>query len=812
VKHRSKWSELTEYTLLAGTGVGTLAAVLTQQFLYAASPLSLYLLLNLMNRRRADQLTLESADAAISQVDRKLTENIDLLQQQTKSLPSFLDLATLRKTALQENEAAIARLQQETAEKFSQFEEQNLGAVQQDLHQLQEQYSQIGESISTITTNLKGLADNTRVGQLEETVTQLKTEVSQLREDLQRLTDDQRSTNTRALQDQINHLNRRINSLPQPFDASALKQDIESLLKVSSDMVSRRELARLASQIEKLNQQQQTLEQAIVPTKVASAILRKRLDGIATKLNSQTPEQPLHPQAVADDIDALRQTVQTLEDRLGQIPKADHAHLKGELQTVAEAHLDKLQQQLQTVQQFTQSLEQQQQTLRQYVDRLPQLLDFKALQNQLRFLAQRIDGTENGLTNVQRWVEENVQSQMQDINQQLQTLHPPSSYGLVLDFKPSADSDHSGSGRLHATRAVLEEALDVAEGRLVVVWSHPDQGAINESLMQKFRAFLDRKGCLDIGWGHLQDAYGDRSPRFIHQRWSNDSTVKTFLQDSLNQLAQLKKDYPGQFRFKVLGTNENFLVCDRTFAILGIHPIVETNQDFPEVGVGLRTTDTQIIQQLINRFDNPLLDPQDASAYFNRAATRFELGDKAGAVHDYTRVLQIDPQDDLAYNNRGVARFELGEKQAALQDFERSLHLNSNQVSAYCNRGTMRSDAGDKLGAIEDYCYAIQADPNCVIAYFYRGLERSRLGNKLGAMHDYGEVIHIDSQNPNAYLYRGLAAIKLGQNQAALVDLNQAATLFANQGDRANHQQTLKTIARLRKALEAELSRSLIVH
>jgi Flp pilus assembly protein TadD/predicted nuclease with TOPRIM domain len=811
VKHRSKWSELTEYTLLAGTGVGTLVAVLTQQFLYAASPLSLYLLLNLMNRRRADQRTLESADAAISQVDRKLTENIDLLQQQTKSLPSFLDLATLRKTVLQENEAAIARLQQETAEKFSQFEAQNLGAVQQDLHQLHEQYNQIGASISTITTNLKGLADNTRVGQLEETVTQLTTEVSQLREDLQRLTDEQRSSNTRTLQDQINHLNRRINSLPQPFDASALKQDIDSLLKVSSDMVSRRELARLASQIEKLHQQQQTLEQTVVPTRVASAILRKRLDGIATKLNAQTPEQPLYPQTVADDIDELRQTVQTLEDRLSQIPKTD-ADLKDELQTVAETHLDKLQQQLQTVQQFTQTLEQQQQTLRQYVDRLPQLLDFKALQNQLRFLAQRIDGTESGLTNVQRWVEENVQSRIEDINQQIQTLHPPSSYGLVLDFKPPADIDQPGSGKLHASRAVLEEALDVAEGRLVVVWSHPDQGTINEELMQKFKAFLDRKGCLDIGWGHLQDAYSDRSPRFIHQRWSNNSTVKTFLQDSLNQLAQLKKDYPGQFRFKVLGTNENFLVCDRTFAILGIHPIAESNQDFPEVGVGLRTTDTQIIQQLINRFDNPLLDPQDASAYFNRAATRFELGDKAGAVHDYTRVLQIDPQDDLAYNNRGVAQFELGEKQAALQDFERSLRLNQNQVAAYCNRGTIRSDTGDKLGAIEDYCYAIQADPDCAIAYFYRGLERSRLGNKLGAMHDYSEVIRIEPQNPNAYLYRGLAAIKLGQNQAALVDLNQAAILFANQGDRTNHQQTLKTIARLQKALEAELSRSLIAH
>jgi Flp pilus assembly protein TadD/archaellum component FlaC len=810
VKHRSQWREIAEYGLLAGVGAGAVASFFTKQILYAASPLSLYLLLNLMNRRRADQLIQQSSETAVSRLDQKLTENIDLLQQQTRSLPSFLDLATMRKTVLQENEAAIARLQEETAHKFVNLEEQHLGAVQQDLQQLQAQYNQVGESISTITTNLKDLASNTQVEKLEEVVTGLQTEVSQLRQDLQKLADEHRQNNGRALQEQINQLNRRINNLPQPFDASALRQDVDSLIKVSSDMVSRRELARLAAQVEKLNQQQQTLEQSVAPTRVASAILRKRLDGITTKLNAQSsiPQS----QDVSEEIETLRQTVNTLEQRLSQLPTVDPTTLKGELQMVAETHIDKLQQQLNTVQQFAQNLEQQQQTLRKYVDHLPQLLDFTALQNQLRFLANRIDGTESGLASMQTWVEESVQSRMQDIREKLQTMQPASSYGLVLDFKRPSASELEDTGKVYGSRAVLEEALDLAEGRLVVVWSHPDQGAIDDGLMQKFKAFLDRKGCLDIGWGHLQDAYQDRVPHFIHQRWSSNTTEKVFLQNALNQLAQLKKAYPGQFRFKVLGTNENFLVCDRSFAILGIHPISASHQELPEVAVGLRTTDTQIIQQLINRFDNPLLDPQDAGAYFNRAATRFELGDKAGAMNDYTRVLQIDPKDDLAYNNRGVARFELGEKQAALQDFEQSLRLNPNNMAAYCNRGTMRSEAGDKLGAIEDYCYATQADPDCAIAYFYRGLERSRLGNKLGAVHDYSEVIRIDPQNASAYLYRGLAEIKLGQKQAAIVDLNQAAELFASQGDAVNHQEALNTIARLQRALEVELSRSLVAN
>ncbi|NJR71101.1 MAG: hypothetical protein HC771_22565 [Synechococcales cyanobacterium CRU_2_2] len=46
-----------------------------------------------------------------------------------------------------------------------------------------------------------------------------------------------------------------------------------------------------------------------------------------------------------------------------------------------------------------------------------------------------------------------------------------------------------------------------------------------------------------------------------------------FLQSLLRQLAQIKKQHPDQFRFKILGTHENFVVCDRSFAGLGVHPM-----------------------------------------------------------------------------------------------------------------------------------------------------------------------------------------------------------------------------------------------
>jgi tetratricopeptide (TPR) repeat protein/predicted nucleic acid-binding Zn-ribbon protein len=814
VKNRN-WLDLAEYATLAGTGVGAIATLLTKQILYTATPLSLFLLLSLVNRRRVEQLTQQKTTVAISRVDQRLSINLKQLQQQTRTLPSFEDLAALRQNVLQNSHDAIARLQYETTQRIEAIETHSLGKVRYDISHLKNQYNHVGESLSNITSRLHRLTDISRVEHLEGSVSQLRLELAELRSSLETFTNEQKQFSTRTLQEQISHLQRRLNQLPQPFDASALKQDIASLMKVAGDMVSRRELARLAAQVEKLSQQNQALEQTIAPTRVTHTIFKKQLDSLHTRLNHQQSEQTptLSPQLEAGVIEDLQQTVNHLEQRLNHLPAADPSSLRAEIQGIAETHMGNLQQQLDTVQQFAQNLERQQQTLRDCINHLPKLLDFSGLQNQLKFLTHRIDGAESGIARMQIWVEESLQNRIEEMNQQLQKVQPATNYGLVLDFKGNQSAAGQANNEVesaHSSRTVLEEALESAQTQIVLVWSRPDQGMLDPGVIQKFQSFLDRGGCLDIGWGRLEETLKGRSPRFLNQRWGIDSHEKQLLRDALNQLAQLKQDYPNQLRFKLLGTDENFLICDRTFAVLGIHPFAVQETDLPEVAIGLRTTDTQVIQQLINRFEDPMLNPGDANAYFNRAITRYDLGDKNGAIADYTEVLNINPDDHIACNNRGIAFYDLEDKTAAISDFEAALHLNPENTAAYYNRGTIRSEQGDKLGAIEDYSYATQVDPDCAIAYFYRGLERSRLGNKLGAIYDYSEVIRIEPENANAYLYRGLAQIKIGDKTAAIADLSEAARLFARAGDRDNHQQALATISRLKRALTTDRGPKLV--
>jgi tetratricopeptide (TPR) repeat protein len=468
---------------------------------------------------------------------------------------------------------------------------------------------------------------------------------------------------------------------------------------------------------------------------------------------------------------------------------------------MVDTHLGKLQQQFTNVQQFTQSLDRQQKDLCEWINRLPQILDSSALQSQMKYLTTRLEWSETTLADLQNQVHA-------VINQGEQPIQSNSEYELVFNLKSA--HPHSKAEPLSSSRALLEDALEKAQSRVIIVFPYPDRTLLDADLISKFKAFLDRKGCLDLGWGHLGDLHESDHPRYIHdypfrelrsQRSSTPSIEKSFLKNILGELTQLKRSYPKQFRFKVLGTDENFLVCDQTYGILGAHPVATTSAAFPEVAVGLRTTRSDVVKGLIDRFDNPTLNANDAVAYYNRAITRYELGDKSGAMADYSEVVRIDPAHAIAYNNRALVRYELGNKEGAIADFNRALLINSRNCVTYCNRGVVRLELGDKVGAIEDYTDAIQIDPHCPIAYLQRGLARLKLGHKTGAVEDFSAMIRLDNQDAIAYFHRGTARSGLGDKTGAIRDFKEAAWLFSAQGNQEKYQKAIAAVNKLRKRL-----------
>ena len=169
-----------------------------------------------------------------------------------------------------------------------------------------------------------------------------------------------------------------------------------------------------------------------------------------------------------------------------------------------------------------------------------------------------------------------------------------------------------------------------------------------------------------------------------------------------------------------------------------------------------------------------------AAFYTNRGIVRSELGDKQGAIDDFTLAIKINPNDALAYNNRGLVRSELGDKPGAIDDFNQAIKINPNYALAYNNRGNVRDDLGDKPGAIDDYTQAIKFNPNYARAYYNRGIVRNELGDKPGAIDDYNQAIKFNPNDAQAYGNRGNVRSELGDKQGAIDDFNQAIKINPN--------------------------------
>ena len=68
-------------------------------------------------------------------------------------------------------------------------------------------------------------------------------------------------------------------------------------------------------------------------------------------------------------------------------------------------------------------------------------------------------------------------------------------------------------------------------------------------------------------------------------------------------------------------------------------------------------------------------DPNDATAYHNRAFARGLAGDVDNAIADYSRVIEIAPENASAYVNRGRAYANKGEYTHAVADQTRAQEL-----------------------------------------------------------------------------------------------------------------------------------------
>ncbi|WP_107668260.1 tetratricopeptide repeat protein [Cyanothece sp. BG0011] len=76
----------------------------------------------------------------------------------------------------------------------------------------------------------------------------------------------------------------------------------------------------------------------------------------------------------------------------------------------------------------------------------------------------------------------------------------------------------------------------------------------------------------------------------------------------------------------------------------------------------------ETLQKIENTSQVIRTNPQGVDAYYERGLSHQKLGDKTGAIEDYTEALHLDSTYAKAYHNRGILLAEMGNKKQAVED------------------------------------------------------------------------------------------------------------------------------------------------
>jgi tetratricopeptide (TPR) repeat protein len=137
---------------------------------------------------------------------------------------------------------------------------------------------------------------------------------------------------------------------------------------------------------------------------------------------------------------------------------------------------------------------------------------------------------------------------------------------------------------------------------------------------------------------------------------------------------------------------------------------------------------------------------------YNQGLEKAKQKDYAGAIADFTQVLQADPYFTTAYIKRGLAYF----------------------------------NSGATLQAVSDYTQALKLDDQNAEAYYFRALARLTLKNLPSSLEDVEKSISLNFNYAAAYDLRGIIKRKEGFIQEAIANFKKAAELYLEQKDAEN--------------------------
>ncbi|MFM6266822.1 MAG: tetratricopeptide repeat protein, partial [Dolichospermum sp.] len=223
-----------------------------------------------------------------------------------------------------------------------------------------------------------------------------------------------------------------------------------------------------------------------------------------------------------------------------------------------------------------------------------------------------------------------------------------------------------------------------------------------------------------------------------------------------------------------------------------------------------------VVYRELNQLDKALvainaairLEPNNPNLYNQKYLVLSNLKKYKEAAAAINKAIELSPRAAFYYN-RGIVRNDLGDKQGAIDDYTQAIKINPNLALAYSNRGIVYHQQGNYIAAISEYNQAIAKDANSLAAVNNIGLIKYEQGDKETAIKQWQKAMKIDNKSAEPILALAVALYTKGEQQQAYqlaetalkLDKNFADTNFLKKnlwGDKiiADAQKLLSTLPR----------------
>ncbi|MBO1351473.1 MAG: hypothetical protein EBE86_030760 [Hormoscilla sp. GUM202] len=317
MENNRKWLEVAEYISIIGSAVGAGLAVILEHVAYVAAPVSLALLLNLLNRQKLEQQYSKSNSPETSLVTQQLSQDIEALRSSILAMAA--DVAFNRiEESIEELSAEITINQTRLQDRMDALEAIDINEIQEPISQLRNQSSYLLESIANILQRLENVPATEKFDSAESRLTRMITEMTTaeslhleaMRSDLEQLRsqydrlqsslENVTSSSSNYPQGDLSHLAESITALQTEMQTRFADLNIESLQTTSS------QLDAMGEKISHLSAESANLLQNIVN-------VTQRLENLPLPSSSVTPE--MFASAIAKLDKKINQLYRDLQQR-----------------------------------------------------------------------------------------------------------------------------------------------------------------------------------------------------------------------------------------------------------------------------------------------------------------------------------------------------------------------------------------------------------------------------------------------------------------------------------------------------------------